>query len=436
MNLHKALDGLGASLHREHQGPPLRSSPQQTPSHFNNADKHDNPHEHANNASLSGSSTSQQPRSDCSLSPTISISRSWSTSPLIASNHPTTNAHQDLTTIMSTTNTKYSASQARPTPPFTVPKPWQHAFSMVSINAGLNPQALLRAYLAEQPRQSTIHSEHTDLEARQLYGSSSSSRARGIRGVSVRCADGDPARVSLLAVVVDDIDPATGKLVVRVVTNTSVRHVLGGDGDDGCGDGLGADCPLWLPVRTMACVGAGKDEKEGKDGGERSMKEGKKGEQLKQGVTGDEGRGEEMCCQIIPCCGDWADAVDFDMPLSAEEKRVPAVVNRLVEELRQKKVALAAAEARVQDKEEEMSRLRKRQHHLRGRRGSTDENGSTWDSAEAVRRGSFGAATRFGEARGHGWQPLRAGLDGEALSQYWWVGAVVIIFMLVLVMLK
>lgn len=362
--------------------PPPDLAPTREPHHRPTAADDDD--EHLNTPPVSP----QQQHTARSPSPTISLPHSSST-------YPTQPTISSPTRAMSADHSS--------TAPFVVPKPWQHALSMVSINAGLTPQALLHAYYhANQKQQSssrrhalphppptpTTTADQTDLDIQQLFPRHVT-RDRGIRGVSVRCADGDPARPTLLVIVVDDVDAATGAPVVRFVTNTSVRHVL----EEPC-----ADCPLWLPVRTTT-VAAGR----GGDGKEE-----------------DNGGGGGRIYQLVPCCDEWAAAVDFEMPLSEEEKQVPAVVDRLLQELQGRRLALLARERELQDKEDELARLRRR-HHQDVRQVSAGDGGDVGVAAPVVEQQYHNHALGF---------------DADVLGQYWWAVAMVVTFLLVVVVMK
>lgn len=250
--------------------------------------------------------------------------------------------------------------------PFAVPKLWQNAMSMVSINAGLTPQSILHHYHRLQPQQVALHPGYTELD----IWKSARAKERGIRTIHIRYVDNDPARVYLMVITVDEDDPQTRKPVIRLVTNTSIRHVL----DEPC-----ADCPLWLPVREEL--------------GPKPAK------------------GGASPYQIVPCCDGWADAVDFDGgPVSAEEKQVPAVVDRLIQEVQRKALALLAKEREVQDREDELVRLRQRLRHGR-----------------ASDAGAVGAAGPALEQ-----QQRAMAFDSDMLVQYWWAGAMVVVFLLVI----
>lgn len=260
------------------------------------------------------------------------------------------------------------SSPPRMAAPFTVPRPWQNAMSMVSINAGLTPQSILHHYHRLQPLQAVLHPGYTELD----IWKSPRAKERGIRTIHIRYVDNDPARIHLMVITVDEIDPKTHKPIIRLVTNTSIRHVL----EEPC-----ADCPLWLPVR----------------------------EEL--GTPRPAGKGETSPYQIVPCCDDWVDAVDFDEgPISAEEKQVPAVVDRLIQELQKKRLALLAKEREVQDREDELVRLRQRMH----RRRASDA-------------GVVAAAPDFEH------QPHAMAFDPDMLVQYWWAGAMVVAFLLIII---
>ncbi|ROW04624.1 hypothetical protein VPNG_07399 [Cytospora leucostoma] len=245
------------------------------------------------------------------------------------------------------------AAAAHANAPFEVPKLWREAMQCVSINANLYPQQILHKYHDLLPSQAALHRGLVELDVWR----SKRATERGVRLVQVRYLDGDPARIYLMVIFVDDgpgPPPGTaGKKppVVRLVTGTSARHVL----EEPC-----ANCPLWL--------------------------------------------------RIIPCCDRWAESVDFDGPVSAEEKQVPAVVTRLVEEVRRKNLLLHAKEREIEAKDDQLRRLREDE----GRKVSI-----VADAAPALE---------------HDRPKQLHGVDLEMLEQYWWVAAVFAIALVVLIL--
>ncbi|KAJ4391288.1 hypothetical protein N0V93_004905 [Gnomoniopsis smithogilvyi] len=193
--------------------------------------------------------------------------------------------------------------------PFEVPKVWQTAMSMVSVNAGLFPQEVLTQYHRQQPIQKLQHLGHAELDTT----ASKRANKRGIKAVTIRYTDHDPGNIYLMVILVDEIDPHTKRNIVRLITNTSIRHVLEVE--------PGANCPLWLRVHSSVTHASSP-------------------------------------YQIIPCCEHWIEDLDLKRPISNEEKQVPAVVERLLQEVRRKDLLLAAKEREVQDREDELATLR------------------------------------------------------------------------------
>lgn len=254
-----------------------------------------------------------------------------------------------------------SDSGAMAAAPFEVPKLWREAMQCVSINANLYPQQILHKYYDVFPTQATLHPGYVELDVWR----SKKATERGVRLVQVRYLDSDPGKIYLMVIFIDGLDPSTKKPIVRLVTNTSVRHVL----EEPC-----ANCPLWLRVHS------------------------------------DVGPHASSPYQIIPCCDQWVESVDFDGPISAEEKQVPAVVARLVEEVRRKNLLLHAKEREIEAKDDQLRRLREDE----GRRVDIDA-----DEARVVER--------------HHPKQLH-GVDLEMLEQYWWVAAIFAIALVVLIL--
>lgn len=237
---------------------------------------------------------------------------------------------------------------------FEVPHSWQIALSMVSVNAGLTPQALLHQYnRVVAMTTTTTNTTETDTIELLIDKDRGHARTRGIKSVQVHYRDGNPARIQLLTIHITDVANTTHpQLTRRIVTNTSVRHVI--LDASGGGRNNNEDCPLWLHTRQTF-------------------------------VDGD------FSYQIIPCCDKWADAVDFDHPLSSEEKQVPALVDALVRAVHRQSLLLAAREAEIR-------------------------------ALQEVR----GDAPMGGGGAGAG---LPVGWEVEVLAQYWWALAVVAVFL-------
>lgn len=231
--------------------------------------------------------------------------------------------------------------------------------SMVSVNAGLFPQEVLTQYHRQQPIQKLQRPGYTELDM------TASKRAtnRGIKAVIIRYTDDDPGNIYLMVIFVDEIDPNTKRNIVRLITNTSIRHVLEVE--------PGANCPLWLRVHSDLTHASSP-------------------------------------YQIIPCCEHWIEDLDLKRPISNEEKQVPDVVERLLQEVKRKDLLLAAKDREIQDREDERSRLR---------------NHARVDDVLGV------------SAAEHA--PYQPALDMEAIvHQYWLVGIVVLAVLVVFFALK
>ncbi|KAG8165518.1 hypothetical protein KVR01_004070 [Diaporthe batatas] len=193
--------------------------------------------------------------------------------------------------------------------PFEVPKLWREAMQCVSINAGLYPKQILQKYYELYPAQAAAHPGHVELDVWR----SKRATVRGIRSVHIRYLDRDPGRIYLMVIFVDELDPSTRSPIVRLVTNTSIHHVL----EEPC-----ENCPLWLKVHSGA------------------------------------GPHASSPYRIIPCCDRWAECADFGEPISDEEKQVPAMVSKLIEELQRKSLLLHAKEREIEAKDDQLQRLR------------------------------------------------------------------------------
>lgn len=198
--------------------------------------------------------------------------------------------------------------------PFEVPKLWREAMQCVSINAGLYPKQILQKYHELYSAQAGIHPGYIELDVWR----SKRATVRGIKCVHVRYLDNDPGKIYLMVIFVDEIDPNTKKPIIRLVTNTSIRHVL----EEPC-----ENCPLWLKVHSDAAPHASSPY------------------------------------QIIPCCDRWVECADFEAPISNEEKQVPAMVSKLVEEVQRKGLLLHAKEREIEAKDDQLRRLREMKDH-------------------------------------------------------------------------
>lgn len=205
--------------------------------------------------------------------------------------------------------------------PFEVPKLWREAMQCVSINAGLYPKQILQKYYELYTSQATIHPGYIELDVWR----SKRATIRGIKCVHIRYLDNDPTNIYLMVIFVDELDPNTHKPIVRLVTNTSIRHVL----EEPC-----ENCPLWLKVHS------------------------------------DTGSHASSPYQIIPCCDRWAECADFEGPISEEEKQVPQMVSKLVEEVQRKSLLLHAKEREIEARDDQLRRLRE----MRNRGTDSDQN--------------------------------------------------------------
>lgn len=311
----------------------------------------------------------------------------------------------DGSTEMTTTTTTTNATSHQP-PPFEVPKLWQTAMSMVSINAGLLPQQVLQHYHKLYPLQAATHPGYTELDIWR----SQRAKERGIQAIHVRYADGDPARVYLMLIFLEERDPRTKQPIIRLITNTSVRHVL----EAPC-----ANCPLWLPVRSHD-NNHHDDNNAGNDGGLRQHDRNTlpPPPSLNLASTNPTTTTTTVATtpttpyQIRPCCEEWVKSVDFDAPLSDEEKKVPGVVDRLVQELRCKNTLLAAKDAEVARL---LLLLLPRGRH--GQQQATHPHDGENHADKGV------AATAAAGI---------AAFDAEAMVQYWWAAAAAVVFLAVL----
>ncbi|POS72802.1 hypothetical protein DHEL01_v208801 [Diaporthe helianthi] len=194
--------------------------------------------------------------------------------------------------------------------PFEVPKLWREAMQCVSINAGLYPKQILQKYYDLYPSQAALHPGYVELDVWR----SKRATVRGIKSVHIRYLDEDPGKIYLMVIFVDELDPNTKSPIVRLVTNTSIHHVL----EEPC-----ENCPLWLRVHP--------------DAGPQA---------------------NSPYYQIIPCCDRWVECADFEAPISNEEKQVPAMVAKLIEELQRKALLLHAKEREIEAKDDQLQRLR------------------------------------------------------------------------------
>lgn len=278
---------------------------------------------------------------------------------------------------------------------------------MVSINAGLTPQSVLHHYYKLQPQQASLHHHHpargggyTELD----IGKSQRAMDRGIRSIHVRYLDNDPSRIYMLVITIDHLDPATHRNMIRLVTTTSLRHVL----EEPC-----ANCPLWLPVKMDAAAAAAAGPEGPEMGGINTTHEGGGGAQTEASPSL-----STSPYQLVPCCDGWIGAMDFDGPISAEEKQVPKVVDRLILEMQKKNLLLEAKEREVQAKEGELVRLREEKEKDKTQLLKTSEVG-------------LGMAAAVLPVMQQREQHHVLGCDMEMLVQYWWAAAIVVAFFIV-----
>lgn len=245
----------------------------------------------------------------------------------------------------------------------------------VSINANLYPQQILHKYYDLYPSQASLHPGHVDLDVWR----SKRATGRGVRLVRVRYLDGDPGKISLIVIFVEDAfgppDADNWGPIVRLVTNTSIHHVL----EEPC-----ANCPLWLKVHSSSSFSSCSDV----------------GRPLSASSS----------YQIIPCCDQWVEGLDFDGPISDEEKQVPAVVARLLEEVKKRSLLLHAKEREIEAKDDQLRQLhgKKEQDVLEMK---VDEG--------PVLRPQYPLQLQLQD------------IDMGTLEQYWWVAAITAIFIMV-----
>lgn len=290
-------------------------------------------------------------------------------------------------------STKMTTTNPGP-PPFEVPKTWQTAMSMVSINAGLYPQQVLQHFYKLYPFQVAAHPQYTELDIWR----SQRAKDRGIKAIRVHHADADPTRIYLMFIFLDELDPLTKQPIVRLITNTSIRHVL----EEPC-----SNCPLWLPVRVSTNdINLNNLVAEGAPGGSHHP--------LVPSSLTLTASTTTTPYTLIPCCEAWVQSADFDAPLSNEEKKVPEMINLLLAEMRRKNALLVA-------KDEEIARLlakkqENRHHHRPHHHHHVEEN---------IRNAAVAAA-------GLAAHQVHAAFDAEAWIQYWWAGAALIILIVML----
>lgn len=282
-----------------------------------------------------------------------------------------------------------SASQA---PPFEVPKQWQTAMSMVSINAGLFPQQVLQHYYKLYPLQAAAHPGYTELDVWR----SQRAKERGIKAIHVRHANADPTNIHLMLIYLDELDAITKQPILRLITNTSIRHVLG----EPC-----SNCPLWLPVRSInydstAHGGSSSESHHPLIASPSNM------DPTTDPTTA------TTPYQIIPCCEDWVKCADFGAPLSSEEKKVPEMIDRLLDEMRHKTALLVA-------RDEEIVKLLAKQA----------DPGYRFQSVEEINNNNNNEGVAAAVAAV---QQVHAAFDTEAMMQHWWAAAAVVGFLVVL----
>lgn len=194
-----------------------------------------------------------------------------------------------------------------------------------------------------------------------------------MRSVRIYHLDDDPGSIYRVVIMLDQMDNTDNNhAAMRYVTNTSIRHVLD--------ESSAANCPLWLPVRPVHGAASSPSHID---------------------------TGTVIEYQIIPCCEKWVESVDFELPLSKEELQIPGVVLRLLHEMRFKSEMLKL-------KEEELEKLRAQLAEKGGGRAIVDSNDSDV-AGEVLDR------------------PRTTHFDAERLIQYWWFGAAVLAFLMVVI---
>lgn len=314
-------------------------------------------------------------------------------------NNPT--AHRSRS---SSPSTVADTDMATTSPPFEVPKQWQTAMSMVSINAGLFPQEVLQHYYRLYPLQVAAHPRYTELDVWR----SRRARGRGVRALRVHHANADPSRIAFVLLVLDELDPVSRRPVSRLITNTSIRHVLG----EPC-----SNCPLWLPVREVNTILSPSDDSKNQNTDPATATAvAAAADDFNPASLLDPYTATPTPYQIIPCCPDWAASADFEAPISDEEKMVPQLVDRLLDEVRRRNAELAAKNDEIAQLLEQQQQLEQKQQLRQQQRPHENENG---------RNGAPAPATAVGQVHA-------AIVDAEALVQYWWAGAAFVLFCVVL----
>ncbi|CAN8097144.1 unnamed protein product [Discula destructiva] len=208
-----------------------------------------------------------------------------------------------LNTPLLSRRSSRSSTKMNAPPPFEVPKPWQEAMAIVSVNAGLRPREILMHYYEKQPLQKHQHPDHTEID----LASSKRASDRNIISIKIRYENDAPSKISSMIIFVDEVGPhLQDSPVARFVTNTSINHVLEKE--------PAANCPLWLRAHYD--------------------------------ITH-----TTSPFQLIPCCDEWIEDLNFKRPLSKEEKQLPAVVDRLFQEVQRKENLLEQKEKDMEEKE-------------------------------------------------------------------------------------
>lgn len=266
---------------------------------------------------------------------------------------------------------------------------------MVSINAGLLPQQVLQHYYKLYPLQATVHPGYTELDIWR----SQRAKHRGIRDIHIRYLDNDPSQIYLMVIFVDELDPVMRQPIMRLITNTSIRHVL---------QEPFANCPLWLPVRSSFGLHNNNNSYSNSD---VVYTHGANMTGTTNMMMTTTATAMNTPYQIIPCYEQWVESVDFEVPISGEEKQIPAVVDRLIQEVRQRNMLLRANAKEMERKDLEIVRLRdlNRVHHD-GHHQVVEEKGLVASVAEMARQ-------------------QVADLDPEVWVQYWWAVAVMVVLL-------
>lgn len=195
------------------------------------------------------------------------------------------------------------------TPPFNVSKDWQEAMAIVSVRAGMLPHEILSQYYSQQPLQKGHNRTDVDLT------SAMTGDTYDINAVTIHYEDNDPSKISSMIIIVLEKDLSSPDPIVRVVTNTSINHVLVRQ--------TGINCPLWLKVHT------------------------------------DTENKSSPPYDLIPCCASWVDDLDINQPISSEEKKLPEVIARAFKFSRSINLRRMELDKKLEEMQKEVQELKR-----------------------------------------------------------------------------